>query len=381
MAREAWQSSYPGPYPRPRRRRFWPVALLLFLSLLALQVLFLRRARFAGPAAAPRVVDARGDLAADEKATIALFKSASPSVVFITTLARRGLGLLDVTEIPQGAGSGFIWDKDGHIVTNYHVIVDADAARVTLSDHSTLRATLVGAAPEKDLAVLKIEADAKKLPPIPVGTSKDLQVGQKVFAIGNPFGLDQSLTTGIISALGRSIQAVNGRQIEGVVQTDAAINPGNSGGPLLDSAGRLIGVNTAIASMTGSYSGIGFAVPVDTVNKVVPQLIQHGRLVRPQLGIALADDNIVRRLGLEGALVLNVTPGSTAETAGLRGTRRDEDGAIVLGDVIERFGITPIRTGDDLLNALENARPGEHVPVGIIRDGRHLDVNITLRAP
>jgi S1-C subfamily serine protease len=381
MAREAWQSSYPGPYPRPRRRRFWPVALLLFLSLLALQVLFLRRARFAGPAAAPRVVGARGDLAADEKATIALFKSASPSVVFITTLARRGLGLLDVTEIPQGAGSGFIWDKDGHIVTNYHVIVDADAARVTLSDHSTLRATLVGAAPEKDLAVLKIEADAKKLPPIPVGTSKDLQVGQKVFAIGNPFGLDQSLTTGIISALGRSIQAVNGRQIEGVVQTDAAINPGNSGGPLLDSAGRLIGVNTAIASMTGSYSGIGFAVPVDTVNKVVPQLIQHGRLVRPQLGIALADDNIVRRLGLEGALVLNVTPGSTAETAGLRGTRRDEDGAIVLGDVIERFGITPIRTGDDLLNALENARPGEHVPVGIIRDGRHLDVNITLRAP
>jgi S1-C subfamily serine protease len=381
VAREGWQSSYPGPNPRPRRRRIWPIALLLLFGLLALQVLVLRRARFAGTAAVPRVVDARGDLAADEKATIALFKSASPSVVFITTLARRGLGLLDVTEIPQGAGSGFIWDKDGHIVTNYHVIVDADAARVTLSDHSTLRATLVGAAPEKDLAVLKIEADAKKLPPIPVGTSKDLQVGQKVFAIGNPFGLDQSLTTGIISALGRSIQAVNGRQIEGVIQTDAAINPGNSGGPLLDSAGRLIGVNTAIASMTGSYSGIGFAVPVDTVNKVVPQLIQHGRLVRPQLGIALADDNIVRRLGLEGALVLRVTPGSTAETAGLRGTRRDEDGAIVLGDVIERFGTTQIRTGDDLLNALENARPGERVPVGIIRDGRHQDVNITLGAP
>ena len=197
MAREAWQSSYPGPYPRPRRRRFWTVALLIFLFLLALQVLVLRRARFAGPAAVPRVVEARGDLAADEKATIALFKSASPSVVFITTLARRGLGLLDVTEIPQGAGSGFLWDKDGHVVTNYHVIVDADAARVTLSDHSTLRATLVGAAPEKDLAVLKIEADAKKLPPIPIGTSKDLQVGQKVFAIGNPFGLDQSLTTGV----------------------------------------------------------------------------------------------------------------------------------------------------------------------------------------
>ncbi|HKC24127.1 MAG TPA: trypsin-like peptidase domain-containing protein [Thermoanaerobaculia bacterium] len=381
MAREAWQSSYPGPYPRPRRRRFWPVVLLLFLSLLALQVLILRRARFAGPAAVPRVVEARGDLAADEKATIALFKSASPSVVFITTLARRGLGLLDVTEIPQGAGSGFLWDKDGHVVTNYHVIVDADTARVTLSDHSTLRATLVGAAPEKDLAVLKIEADAKKLLPIAVGTSKDLQVGQRVFAIGNPFGLDQSLTTGIISALGRSIQAVNGRQIEGVIQTDAAINPGNSGGPLLDSAGRLIGVNTAIASMTGSYSGIGFAVPVDTVNKVVPQLIQHGRLVRPQLGIALADDSIVQRLGLEGALVLRVNPGSTAEAAGMRGTRRDEDGAIVLGDVIERFGTTPIRSGDDLLNALENARPGERVPVGIIRDGRHQDVNITLRAP
>src|SRR5512135_3185142 len=187
MAREGWQPPYPAPYPAPRRARIWPVLLVLFLLLLAVQVLLLRRGRLGGPVAVPRVVEARGDLAADEKATIGLFKSASPSVVFITTLARRGLGILDVGEIPQGAGSGFVWDKDGHIVTNFHVIVEADAARVTLSDHTTQRATFVGAAPDKDIAVLKIAVDGAKLAPIPVGTSHDLSVGQKVFAIGNPF--------------------------------------------------------------------------------------------------------------------------------------------------------------------------------------------------
>jgi S1-C subfamily serine protease len=353
----------------------------MLLAIVAAQVITLRRTRALGPAAVPRVVVARGDLASDEKATIALFKSSSPSVVFITTLTRRGFGLLNVTEIPQGAGSGFIWDKDGHIVTNFHVIVDADAARVTLADHSTLRATLVGAAPDKDLAVLKVSADASKLPPIAIGKSSDLQVGQRVFAIGNPFGLDQSLTTGVISALGRSIQAVNGREITGVVQTDAAINPGNSGGPLLDSAGRLIGVNTAIASPTGAYSGIGFAVPVDTVNKVVPQLIQHGKVVRPQLGITLADDSIAKRIGVEGALVLRVEPGTSAAESGLRGTRVDEDGSILLGDVIQRFGAADVRSGEDLLNALENARAGERVPLTVMRDGRRTEVNVTLRQP
>jgi S1-C subfamily serine protease len=381
MAREGWQPPYPAPYPAPRRIRVWPIFVVLFVLLVAAQLLVLRRGRVAGAPAVPRAVEARGDLAMDEKATIALFKSSSPSVVFITTLARRGLGILDVGEIPQGAGSGFIWDKEGRIVTNYHVIVEADAARVTLADHTTLPATLVGAAPEKDLAVLKISADAAKLPPLPLGTSRDLRVGQKVFAIGNPFGLDQSLTTGVISALGRSIQAVNGRQIEGVIQTDAAINPGNSGGPLLDSAGRLVGVNTAIASPTGAYSGIGFAVPVDTVNKVVPELIQHGRIVRPQIGVALADDSIVQRLGLDGALVLRVTPGSSAEQAGLRGTRRADDGSIVVGDVIKRFGDAPIRSGEDLVNALESSKAGQRIALVIERDGAQRQVDITLRAP
>ena len=267
---------------------------------------------------------ARGDLAADERATIELFREASPSVVFITSLARRRGGLFRVAEIPRGEGlrasSG---TRTGHVVTNFHVIQGASSARVTLADGSTWAASFVGAAPDRDLAVLRIFPTGRTLKPILVGTSKDLLVGQKVFAIGNPFGLDQSLSTGVVSALGRSIESVTGRQIEGVIQTDAAINPGNSGGPLLDSAGRLIGVNTAIASTSGSSAGIGFAVPVDTVNQVVPQLIQHGRVIRPQLGVTLADDAVAARLGVEGALVLSVSPGTRR---GRGGPSRDDAG-------------------------------------------------------
>ncbi|HTP50889.1 MAG TPA: trypsin-like peptidase domain-containing protein, partial [Anaeromyxobacteraceae bacterium] len=236
------------------------------------------------PRAAPRPVVARGDLAADEQANVALFKQASPSVVYITTLTRRLVGYFDVTEVPQGTGSGFIWDASGHVVTNFHVIQGASAARITLHDQSEWPATLVGASPDQDIAVLRIAAPRGRLAPILLGRSADLQVGQRVFAIGNPFGLDFTLTTGIVSALGRSIPSLTGRKIEDVIQTDAAINPGNSGGPLLDSAGRLIGVNTQIASPSGGSAGIGFAVPVDTVNRVVPQLIEHGRVTRPRLG-------------------------------------------------------------------------------------------------
>ena len=323
---------------------------------------------------------ARGDLASDEKATIELFREASPSVVFITSLARSRSGLFQIAEVPQGEGSGFVWDAQGHVVTNFHVIQGASSARVTLADGSTWTASFVGGAPDRDLAVLQIFPTGKTLKPILVGTSKDLLVGQKVFAIGNPFGLDQSLSTGIVSALGRSIESVTGRQIGGVIQTDAAINPGNSGGPLLDSAGRLIGVNTAIASTSGSSAGIGFAVPVDTVNQVVPQLIQHGRVIRPQLGVTLADDAVAARLGIEGALVLSVAPGTGAAEAGLRGTTRDEAGELVLGDVVTRAADREIRAADDLIAVLEERKPGDSLVLLVQRDGRARRVAVMLSA-
>ena len=265
----------------PLRHYVW--VLVLFLAAAGLLIWRFWPAEWSrqsgvDPNAQPRPVVARGDLAEDEKSTIALFKQSSPSVVHITTMTvRQNRFTRDIQQIPQGTGSGFIWDKDGHIVTNYHVIQGADAARVTLADQSTYQARLVGAYPDKDLAVLIIDAKKDRLPPIPLGTSRDLEVGQKVFAIGNPFGLDHSLTTGVISAVGREIESVTHQPIKNVIQTDAAINPGNSGGPLLDSAGRLIGVNTAIYSPSGAYAGIGFAIPVDEVNSVVPRLIREGR--------------------------------------------------------------------------------------------------------
>ena len=364
-----------APPPGQRIRPFLP---LLFAALLLFPAC--RRLQTRSPAAQPRPVTARGDLAADERATIDLFRESSPSVVFITSLARRRGGLFRIAEIPRGEGSGFVWDAEGHVVTNFHVIQGASSARVTLADGSNWAASFVGAAPDRDLAVLRIFPAGKTLKPILVGTSKDLLVGQKVFAIGNPFGLDQSLSTGVVSALGRSIESVTGRQIEGVVQTDAAINPGNSGGPLLDSAGRLIGVNTAIASTSGSSAGIGFAVPVDTVNQIVPQLIRHGRVIRPQLGVTLADDAVAARLGVEGALILSVSPGSGAAEAGLLGTMRDDSGALVLGDIVTRAGERQVRSSDDLIAALEERKPGDTLPLVILRDGEERRVEVTLSA-
>jgi len=366
-----------------RGRRSPPFGAVSVLGLVLAALLFspsCRRLRPAAPAPEPRPVAARGDLAADEKATIDLFREASPSVVFITSLARSRGSLFQVAEIPRGEGSGFVWDTDGHIVTNFHVIQGASSARVTLADGSTWTASFVGAAPDRDLAVLRIFPKGKTLKPILVGTTKDLLVGQKVFAIGNPFGLDQSLSTGVVSALGRSIESVTGRQIGGVIQTDAAINPGNSGGPLLDSAGRLIGVNTSIASTSGSSAGIGFAVPVDTVNQIVPQLIQHGRVVRPQLGVTLADDAVAARLGVEGALVLSVAEGTGAAEAGLRGTTRDGNGEILLGDVVTRAADREIRSADDLIAALEERKPGDSLVLLVLRDGQARRVAVTLSA-
>jgi S1-C subfamily serine protease len=357
--------------------------LLILAALVVLLITrfwnFPRESELHDPAAEPRPVQPQGDLAADEKATIELFRQASRSVVYITTTAvRRNIFSLNAVEVPRGSGSGFIWDERGYIVTNYHVIQGAYTAKVTLADHSTHNARLVGEDPDHDLAVLKIDAGRTSLPAIEVGTSKDLLVGQKAFAIGNPFGLDQTLTTGVISGLNREIESVTQRPIKGVIQTDAAINPGNSGGPLLNSYGRLIGVNTAIYSPSGAYAGVGFAVPVDTVQRVVPQLIRSGRVVRPGLGIGILDDRTNTELGLGGVLVMSVPEGSSAEKAGLKPTLRGEDGDIVWGDVIVGVDDQPIEDSNDLYAALDAREVGEVVTLKVRRDNRTVNLKVTL---
>ncbi|XOF32300.1 MAG: S1C family serine protease [Candidatus Electrothrix sp. YB6] len=330
--------------------------------------------------AAPRPVTARGDLADDEKNTIAVFREVSPSVVYITTIeVQRNLFTLNLYEIPKGTGSGFIWDQEGRIVTNFHVIADANRIEVTLADHTTWKAALVGAAPDRDLAVLQISAPADKLRPIMIGESDGLQVGQKVFAIGNPFGLDQTLTTGVVSALGREIKSVTNRTIHNVIQTDAAINPGNSGGPLLDSAGRLIGVNTMIFSPSGANSGVGFAVPVHEVNRVVPQIIRHGKMFRPGLGISVANERLVRELGLEGVLVLRVESGSSADKARLRGTQQVR-GGLILGDIILAVNGVRIADYNKLRDEVEKYQVGESVTLTLLRDNRQVEVAVVLEA-
>jgi len=338
-----------------------------------------------GSAAADTAPAPRPDLAADERSTIELFRNASPSVVFITTLEqRRDRFSLNVFERPRGSGTGFIWDRDGHVVTNYHVVAGdgrrpPSRVQVTLADQSDYDARLVGVAPGKDLAVLRIDAPRDRLRTLPLGRSLELAVGQNAYAIGNPFGLDQTLTTGVVSALGREIQSRAGLPIRDVVQTDAAINPGNSGGPLLDSAGRLIGVNTAIYSPSGADAGIGFAIPVDTVAWVVPELIANGELRRPTLGIEPANDNVARRAGITGGvLVLGVYRDSGAEEAGVRATVRDRRGRIVLGDVIVAVDGTPILEVADLYLALERREVGEAVELTLQRDGDEVSLAVTL---
>jgi len=355
--------------------------LLLLVILLALAALWWYLSRPApgiDPDARPRTVVARGDLALDEKNTIELFEATSESVVYITSIElRRNIFSLNIYEIPQGTGSGFIWDKDGRIVTNYHVIEDASRVEVTLSDQSTWTGIVVGVAPDKEIAVLQISAPSEKLSPITIGDSSNLKVGQKVFAIGNPFGLDHTMTTGIVSALGREIESATGRTIQDVIQTDAAINPGNSGGPLLDSAGRLIGVNTAIFSPSGASAGIGFAVPVDIVNRVVPEIIKYGRVIRPGLGVTIANESIARRLDVEGVLIINVQPGSAAEAAGLRETQRYGND-LILGDIIQKINNQPVASFDDLRNEFDKYRVGDEVTLWILRGGEHISVRVKL---
>ena len=334
---------------------------------------------FANPAlvhsrtdAVPRAVTPRGPLAPDELANIDIFKKASPSVVHITSLgAQRDLFSPAVQRVPRGTGTGFVWDDQGHIVTNFHVIQGANGARVTLADQSSYDAALVGAFPDRDLAVLRIAAPKSKLPPLAVGSSRDLLVGQRVYAIGNPFGLDQTLTVGIVSALNREIESFNQRTIRGVVQTDAAINPGNSGGPLLDSAGRLIGVNTQIASPSGASAGIGFAIPVDEVNRIVPRLIRDGRFVRPALGVSAGPPALARALNLpRGVALVQIVAGSAAAKAGLVAFRRDTRGDIQPGDVLTAINDEPIGDVDSMLNQLERYQPGDTVTLTVWRSGQ-----------
>ncbi len=370
--------------PAPRAGR---LALLLFTGLaawLAWRTLRPPPAPLHDPGAQPRAVTARGELAEFERATIEVYRNASPSVVHIANVAlRRDRWTLDVLAIPQGTGSGFVWDERGYVVTNAHVVRGGDRFEVTLADRTTWPATLVGLEADKDVAVLKVEgARPGQLRPLAIGTSHDLVVGQTVLAIGNPFGLDQTLTTGVISGLGREITAQTGRRISDVIQTDAAINPGNSGGPLLDSAGRLVGMNTAIYSPTGASAGIGFAVPVDTINRVVPRIIRGEPAARAGFGITLLPDRYRPELGVSrGVVVLDVLPGSAAERAGFRPLRRDPGtGRLLRGDAIVALDGAPVEGLDDLLDRLEGRAPGEEVTVTLERGGTRRDVRVALQA-
>jgi 2-alkenal reductase len=322
----------------------------------------------------PRAVTPRGSLAESEALAIELFENLAPSVVYIITETRRA-GPFGIDPGRIGTGSGFIWDAAGHVVTNYHVLANAARLSVRISDRETVSARLVGAAPDYDLAVLRLTETRSLMKPIPIGTSEDLKVGQSVFAIGNPFGLSRTLTTGVISALNRRLPTSPNREVRGVIQTDAAINPGNSGGPLIDSAGRLIGVNTAILSETGVYAGIGFAVPVDVVNRVVPELISRGRVEKPGIGIVALSEDVSARLGVTGIVIDRVLPGSPAELAGLQGVDRRLGR---LGDVITHVAGQTVLSVADLAAILQQIGVGQTVDVTVVRDGRVRSVDITI---
>ena len=324
----------------------------------------------------------------EEKPVVDLFTKSKSAVVFITNVAvRRDVFTLSLTEQPQGAGSGIIWDDEGHVVTNYHVIKDANELKVqfSLQNNRGLNgkgkindvldacdAVVVGFDDDKDIAVLKLMDEncyKNKAKALPIGSSSSLQVGQKVFAIGNPFGLDHTLTTGVVSGLSRQIQSGNtGRPIDGIIQTDAAINPGNSGGPLLNSSGQLIGLNTAIYSASGTSSGVGFALPVDMVTGIVDQIIRFGRVTRPIIGVSFAPDEIAEQLGLGGVLVLDAREGGPAERAGIRSTKRDDSGRLLLGDVIVGIEDEKIEDSYDLFRALDKHVVGDSVKISVFRD-------------
>jgi S1-C subfamily serine protease len=355
----------------PRFTRYILFALVIVLGIYVAQPYF---DRLLYSASTPRAVEPRGSLSDLERSTIELFERDSPSVVQVVG---RAAALESASSEEEGVtaqtGTGFIWDGAGHIVTNNHVVEGADALRVRFASGQVLRAQVVGTAPNYDLAVLRVETTRGLPPPIAIGTSNDLKVGQSVFAIGNPFGLDQSLTTGIISALKRRLPTENGREIANVIQTDAAINPGNSGGPLLDSAGRVIGVTTAIISPSGTSAGIGFAIPIDVVNRVVPQIISKGHVPTPGIGIVAASEAAATRAGVEGVAVVRAVPGSSAERAGLRGV---DPSTGQLGDVIVGVNGKPVHRLADLIDELERVGVGQRVTLEIKQDGQARSVDV-----
>jgi 2-alkenal reductase len=348
---------------------------ILFGLLLAVMALaarpYIDRALFA--ATEPRSVEARGDLAEIERTNIAIFERVSPSVVQVAGRATAGESPLGGEGEGIKSGTGFLWDAAGHVVTNNHVVEGVQSLLVRLASGEVTKAEIVGAAPNYDLAVIRIR-DGGVLPaPIAVGTSADLKVGQFAYAIGNPFGLDQSLTTGVISALKRRLPTSGGREIAGAIQTDAAINPGNSGGPLLDSSGRLIGVNTAIFSPSGSNAGIGFAIPVDVVNRIVPELIRNGGVKTPGIGIVSAPEPITTRLGIDGVAVIRTAPDSPAQRAGLQGVD-SRTGA--LGDIIVAADGKPVHHLSDLTDQLEQVGIGHKIRLTVRRNGQERTVDV-----
>ncbi|MDJ0832140.1 MAG: trypsin-like peptidase domain-containing protein [Gammaproteobacteria bacterium] len=369
--------------PDPFLQRLRWVVIALLIVLLVWNLIPWVERQLISLTAEPRSITARGELAESERNTIDIFDLSSQSVVFITTSQRvMDFWTRNIFNVERGTGSGVLWDEHGHLVTNNHVIDQASEANVRLIDGRSYKAVLIGSSPAHDLAVLRINVPFNLPPAIPIGTSNDLKVGQKVLAIGNPFGLDHTLTTGVVSALDRSIEGDNGGSIDHLIQTDAAINPGNSGGPLLDSAGRLIGINTAIYSPSGAYAGIGFAVPVDTVNRVVPQLIAKGKYIRPTLGINVDQDinqQIMQQLDLEGVLVLRVEPNSAAERAGLQATSVDQNGDVIPGDVILSINGEQIEDVNDLLSLLDQFNIGQQVTLQIWRLGQELEVEVMLQ--
>jgi S1-C subfamily serine protease len=316
----------------------------------------------------------------DERNTIDVVNKNKNSCVFITNIQLVRDWFFNEEKVARGSGSGFIWDHQGHIVTNFHVIEDGVEFSVTLPNREQRQAKLIGKEENKDIAVLQVQGDLRSLEPVTIGSSSDLQVGQKVIAIGNPFGFDHTVTKGIVSALGRNILGAGGVTIRDMIQTDASINPGNSGGPLLDSSGKLIGMNTMIVSPSGSSSGVGFAVPVDTIKKIVPEIIRYGKVIRPDLPLTILSDAYARRLGadVEGAIILEVPKGGETERAGLRGLSRDRQGYIYLGDVITALDGKRIKSYDDLYSALENYKIGDIVTLTVEREGKPRTVKITL---
>jgi len=321
-----------------------------------------------------------GALLPDEENTAQVFKTAAPSVVFVTNIAIEQNYEMDEYAVPQGSGSGFVWDIEGHIVTNFHVVQGGDAFLVTFPDHVRRQAKVIGVEPRKDIAVLKVDRALKSLRPLPLGHSDSLVVGQKTYAIGNPFGLNNTLTTGVVSALGRQVQGIAGVTIHDMIQTDAAINPGNSGGPLLDSNGKLIGMNTIIFSQSGSNAGVGFAVPVNAIKRIVPQLIAHGHAAQVGIGVSILNPEQKYSIAgdIDGVVIRTVSQGSPAQAAGLCGLRHDRLGHTVVGDVILSINGQPVDDYDDLYNAFDAYKAGDTVTLKILREGRERSLGINL---